>query len=262
MKREAFSCTRDGLTIRGTAFLPEGTRLPIAVVSHGFLADQTSMEEYAMHLAGFGCAAFAFDFNGGGQNSTSDGKSTDMSVLTEREDLKTVIAYARGLEITDSNRVLLMGASQGGFVSALTAAALQELISALILLCPAFCIPDDARRGRLMHTEYDPKRIPGVMDCGPMQIGRCYPEAVMGMDAYEEITAYQGPVLILHGTGDRLVNISYARMAEKRYQETRGEQSAPCRLVELEGADHCFTPEEGERIRKEAEAFLKTIRFI
>lgn len=31
-----FECQRDGLTIRGTHYRPEGENLPIAIVSHGF----------------------------------------------------------------------------------------------------------------------------------------------------------------------------------------------------------------------------------
>ncbi len=33
-----FHCVRGGLTIRGTCYRPEGDRLPIAIVSHGFMA--------------------------------------------------------------------------------------------------------------------------------------------------------------------------------------------------------------------------------
>ena len=70
----------------------------------------------------------------------SDGKTTDMSVLTEVSDLCTVIEYAKGLEYTDSTNILLMGCSQGGFVSALTAAKLRDEIRKLVLFYPAFCI--------------------------------------------------------------------------------------------------------------------------
>ena len=48
----------------------------------------------------------------------SDGKTTEMSVLTETKDLEAVIEYVRNLSYTDSEKILLMGCSQGGFVSA------------------------------------------------------------------------------------------------------------------------------------------------
>lgn len=39
----------------------------------------------------------------------SDGKTTEMSVLTETKDLKAVIEYVRNLSYTDSEKILLMG---------------------------------------------------------------------------------------------------------------------------------------------------------
>ena len=57
-----FSCQRDGLTIRGTEYRPKGENLPIAIVSHGFMANRNSVREYTQLLAGKGYAAYCFDF--------------------------------------------------------------------------------------------------------------------------------------------------------------------------------------------------------
>lgn len=38
-----------------------------------------------------------------------------MSVLTETKDLEAVIEYVKGLPYTNSNEIILMGCSQGGF---------------------------------------------------------------------------------------------------------------------------------------------------
>ena len=56
--------------------------------------------------------------------SNSDGKNSDMSVITEIRDLESVIEYTQNLEYTDEKEIVLMGCSQGGFVAALTAAKL------------------------------------------------------------------------------------------------------------------------------------------
>ena len=47
-----FECVRDGLTIRGTEYRPEGENLPVAIVSHGFMANQDTVRHYAKILAG------------------------------------------------------------------------------------------------------------------------------------------------------------------------------------------------------------------
>ena len=118
-----FSCKRDGLLIRGTEYRPAGDNLPAAIVSHGFMANQDTVRHYALHLAKQGYAAYCFDFNGGSvMGSRSEGRTTDMSVLTEVEDLEAVIDYVTQLPCVGGAGTLLMGCSQGGFVSALTAA--------------------------------------------------------------------------------------------------------------------------------------------
>lgn len=239
IQKSAFTCVRDGMVIRGKLYKPEGEKLPVAIVSHGFMANQQSVVKYCKQLAKLGYAAFCFDFNGGCIRGKSDGKTTDMTVLSEREDLKAVIAYAQSLAFTDSDRLVLMGCSQGGFVSALTAAQLKEQVSALILFYPALCIPDDARRGQMMFAKFDPQNIPEVIDCGPMKLGRAYPACVMEMDPFTEISAYQGPVLIVHGDADGIVDVSYAKKAGRAYKKRTG-QRAECHMKIIKGAGHGF----------------------
>ena len=118
-----FECKRDSLTIRGTEYRPAGENLPIAIVSHGFMATQGTVTQYVRALADIGYASYCFDFCGGCvANGKSDGKTTDMSVLTEVKDLEAVISYVQNLPYVNPADLLLMGCSQGGFVSALTAA--------------------------------------------------------------------------------------------------------------------------------------------
>ena len=215
-----FECKRDDLTIRGTEYRPEGENLPIAIVSHGFMAWQDTVRQYAKELARVGYCAYCFDFCGGSvmKKGKSDGATTDMSVLTEVQDLEAVIEYVQSLPYT-GNELLLMGCSQGGFVSALVAAKHPESVNKLVLFYPALCIPDDARAGKMMFARFDPKNIPERINCGPMKLGRCYVEDVLAMDPFAEISLYTGPVLIIHGTKDKIVDIEYAKKAQKAYSD-------------------------------------------
>ena len=220
VEREDFSCERDGLTIKGTVFLPKGkTNCPIAVISHGFMANQMFSQIHAQNLAKMGYAAFCFDFCGGTLVGSSDGDSTDMSVLTEAEDLKAVIEFAKEQSYTDENELVLLGCSQGGFVSAIVAAEMKEEVDALILLYPALCIPDDARSGEMMFAKFDPQNVPETFWCGPMKLGRRYVTDVIEMDPYEIIHQYTGKVLIIHGNQDKTVDISYALRAVETYSQ-------------------------------------------
>lgn len=231
-----FSCIKDGLTIRGHMFRPADiapeTKLPAVILSHGFLADETSNFIWAEYIASLGYAAFTFDFNGGGIKCTSDGKSEDMTVLTEKQDLIAVLEYVKGVSSVDADRMTLLGASQGGFVSAMVAAELKATIKGLILFYPALCIPDDARSGNMLFIHFDPAAIPAHIAEEPMKIGGVYAEVAQKLNSYEEIAGYEGKTLLIHGTADDVVNISYSRKAVPLYENLT--------YKEIEGAGHCF----------------------
>lgn len=245
-----FECKRENLTIRGTEYRPKGDNLPIAIVSHGFMATQGTVTQYVKALADIGYAAYCFDFCGGCvANGKSDGKTTDMSVLTEVKDLEAVISYTQSLPYTNADQVLLMGCSQGGFVSALTAAKLKSVVRKLILFFPALCIPDDARAGQMMFARFDPQNIPEKISCGPMKLGRCYPADVLSMDPFAEIKPYPGQVLIVHGTDDAIVRLEYAEKAKEAYLESIPEgmsKDERVRLEIIEKGAHGFSKEHDE----------------
>lgn len=243
--KSKFECKREAITLRGTHYRPQGDNLPVAIVCHGFMANQGSVRRYARALAGMGYAAFCFDFSGGCLfGGKSDGKTTDMSVLTEVADLQAVIAYARALPYTDSQSVLLMGCSQGGFVSALTAAKADSAVSKLILFYPALCIPDDARAGQMMFAKFDPQNVPAQFRCGLMKLGARYVTDVIDMKPSEEIKGYSGDVLIVHGSADPVVSIHYSNRAYKTYlKRSPSEDGCSPKTVfqTIEGGKHGFS---------------------
>lgn len=59
--RRPFICQRNNLTIRGTEYRPEGDCLPIAIVSHGFMAFQDTVRQYAIAMAEMGYVSYCFD---------------------------------------------------------------------------------------------------------------------------------------------------------------------------------------------------------
>ena len=262
-----FECQRDGLTIRGSEYRPkQGKDFPIAIVCHGFMANQETVRHYTKILAEMGCAAYCFDFNGGSvMKSRSDGKTTDMSVLTEMQDLEAVIEYVRSLPYVDSEKIFLMGCSQGGFVSAMVAAKNSYPIEKLCLFYPALCIPDDARAGKMMASKFDPENIPETFYCGPMKLGRCYAEDAKGIDPYEKIKDYNGEVLIVHGTKDKIVNINYAYRAAETYQSTKPENmdaEKRIRLHIIEDGAHGFSKKHDALAIQELKEFVIGHRYL
>lgn len=72
-----------------------------------------------------------------------------------------VIAYVKQ---QGHNRLFLLGHSQGGVVSAMTAGYYKDQIEALVLMAPAIALKDDAIRGECMGIQYDPYNVPDSVD--------------------------------------------------------------------------------------------------
>lgn len=236
MAKSSFSIEGKNGTIRGVCYHPdEQTPVPAIIISHEFGLCMASTARYARRLFGHGYAVFIYDFCGSGcpLGKSIGLPSTEMSVLTEADDLKDVLSYAAGLPYVDSQHVILGGCSQGGLVTALVAAEWEDRIEKIFLYYPALCIPDDARRGCIIGTNIDANHIPAQFTAmGYVKLGRKYVEDARGLDPWDQICRYSRPVLICHGTADGIAKISYARKAHELYPDNR--------LVEIDGAHHVF----------------------
>lgn len=259
MRKTEFSCTREGLTIRGTEYRCEKEegqqeRWPIAVICHGFGGNQYDLVFYAEAFAKMGYAAYCFDFCGGCVSGKSDGSSLDMTIETEAKDLKAVLDYVKSLPYTEEEHVLLAGGSQGGYVAGIVAAQRPSEIERLLLFYPALCIPDDARAGRLGGADYDVHQVPEEIDTFGVRISRKFHEGVVDKDPLAQICGYGGPVLLIHGSEDMLVNVRYAEEAAKAYKN--------CHLQILQGAGHGFSQQQREEVIVSVREFLRGHREI
>ena len=226
--------------------VPEGDGpFPLIILCHGFGESHIGNRDYADFFVSNGFAACSPDFCGGGIFSRSDGKMTDMSVLTEAEDLNALID--RFLEDPRFSCICLWGDSQGGFVSSYVAACRPKDIAALVLEYPAYVLVDSAKGQRRADGTF-----PETGWLLGMRIGRGYNEALADMDIYGHIASYRGPVLILHGDKDRLVPLSYSRRALEAFEHAE--------LIVMPGQSHGFTGEGRREAMKMELAFLEEIR--
>ena len=97
-------------------------RRPLIIFSHEIGCTHARGAKYARPLGEYGCHLLTFDFLGGGAHCRGGVPTTEMTVLTELRDLEAVLDAARAWDFADPERIYLMGASQGGFVSAACAA--------------------------------------------------------------------------------------------------------------------------------------------
>lgn len=204
-----------GKKVYGKMYLPgdEKDSYPTVILSHGFNSSSVLNEGYAESFAKNGYAAYIFDFCGGGPGTKSDGATTEMSVLTEYQNLSDVMDQVKALDYVDSNQLFLFGLSQGGFVSAYTAAQRPGDVKGLILFYPAFVLQEE------YFEKYDSvDAIPDEeFESMGVPLGAIYAKDARSFDIYEEIGKYKGDVLICHGDKDTLVPLSYSEKAIEVY---------------------------------------------
>lgn len=227
----------NGKDIYARAFVPdvEG-RVPLVIFSHGLGANVEHEEEVQKTLAKAGIAVFSFEFAGGSSSSApmSEGLTTEMSVLTEVQNLKDAIRIASGLEYADPQKIYLMGSSQGGLVTALTAEEVTN-IAGLFLFYPAFSLPDDIRSSFPKLDE-----VPETFNLLGTKIGKKYITDIYDMDPYANLEKLGVPVHIYHGEDDNIVPLTASKKALKTLPNAR--------LTTLEDTGHALTPEQQAQI--------------
>lgn len=245
-KTEQKQFHREGKKIIGELYIPENSQevFPLLIMSHGFGGNMDGLKNDAHTFVKQGYATFVFDFVGGGNNIKSDGAMTEMSVLTEARDLNVVIEELKNESFISSDHIFLLGQSQGGYVSTYVASTRND-IKGLLAFYPAYCIKDDALA---QYPNADDVPDPYMMDKMYTTLGKIYYTDVCSIDIYEVMENYLGPTLLLHGTNDNVVPVSYARRASETFID--------CQYIEIEGAGHGFSGASNERAISASISFL------
>ena len=235
--------------IYGVVYIPQdaGEKMPAVIFSHGFGGTHSVGTQYAEALAQKGYVVYCFDFCGGNPSSRSDGSTLEMSLFTEQADLEAVISMMQGLNYVDRDNLFLMGTSQGGAVSAVTGAAHPDEIRGMALLYPAFLLSEQAN-----EMYQSPEEIPDTSFFLWMNVGRAYFEPLIGYDIYEEIAAYEGDVLLIHGDADSIVPLSYSERALEVYPSAE--------LKVISGGGHGFSGENAREVIRLILEYFETHR--
>ena len=244
----------------GIAFkisLPEGfdaatDHCPMVVLMHGIFSskDYNPMPTLAKGLAKEGIASIRFDFDGHGK---SEGRMQDMTIEKELADARAVWEYVKSLPYVQG--IGLLGHSQGGVVSSMTAgrlAAEGKAPDGLVLIAPGSVIKEACQGGKFFNARFDPKDPPEFIRCwGFMKLGREYLLTTQQLDIYGTAAAFNGPVRILHGTRDGIVPM----WCSEKFKETYGDSSE---LVVVEGENHTITNKRKE-VTASVVSFFKSV---
>ena len=235
-------------SMTGRLYVPTAAApVPLVVCCHGLVGSIDDLDPVAQTLAGLGVAAFCFAFRNGGPQA---GDTTRMSVMTEVADLEEVLSAAcsaaDGWEAVDPQRIVFQGVSQGGAVSAITAARHPEEVAGLALWYPAFSITDD------LHLLFaSSEEVPETLTFEGHSLGRIYAEDMWDYDVYADMPRYPSPVLIVHGTADAVAPIGYSERAVQTFPDAQ--------LLTIEGAGHGLSGRAWDRAMGGTAAYLQRI---
>lgn len=205
-------------------------KCPLVILLHGYTGhmEEPHILEIAGEMNRRGFAVLRIELYGHGM---SGGSFREHTVLKWMSEMMTVIDYARSLDFVSS--LYLAGHSQGGFVTAMAGTMKQDVLRGILLLSPALMIPEDARRGVLLGTGFDPEHIPDVLEMdGDRLLSGNYVRAAQTIQAESVMKRYRKSVLILHGTEDETVPVQCAMDAAKLYERAE--------LALIEGDTHCY----------------------
>ncbi len=244
--RKTYVVEREGFQISGELYLPDDSkgRYPIVIMSHGFGGSREGCRPYAEILVQAGIGCYIFDFCGGGLSSKSDGKMTDMSVLTESADIEAILMDIRKAPFADRKNIFLMGESQGGVAATIAAGDVPGDIKGMVLLYPAYVLFDDAKR---KYPKED--MIEDSTTVFGLPVGRKYYEDAFSLNIDDYMIKFSGNVLILHGNIDEVVPISYSIAAKKKFPAAR--------VIQITDAGHGFYGKEVVKAGKEMVSFIE-----
>lgn len=195
-------------------YLPE-KNCPLIIYAHSLGMSHTSAYEYFEHFLKRGIGCLTFDFRGGGYSSKSNGKTKDMSLITEADDICKIINHVKTWNYINQEKIVLLGTSQGGAASVLASSKMKEDICGLILLYPALLIPDVAHEYKSIND------IPETQNFnGWIKVSKRYFTDVWNLNIFEIMHKFNKPVLIIHGTNDYIVDYNYSIRASENYSNS------------------------------------------
>ncbi len=247
--REIHTVEYGEITLYGELYQPEAEgKFPAVILSHGYNGHYTDFPAEMSRFAERGYVCYSFDYCGAQAGGKSAGRTgDDYTPFTMKEDLSAVIKHIKTLPNVDKTQIFLFGGSQGGFVTAITAAdnKIKDQVSAVALYFPAFNISED------WSAKYpDEASLPAedsAVDFWGYKINGKFIRSVYHYDPFEVIGDYEKDVCIVWGDQDPIVRRQFIDRAVEVYGD-RAE------LTVINGAGHGFG---GEALSTAVDTVLK-----
>lgn len=215
-------------------------KYPLLIICHGFVGSKVGVDRLFVKtsdaLMKDEMIVLRFDYSGCGESSGDYGKTGLQDIIDQT---RTVIDYGFNLKQVDRNEITLLGHSLGGATAALTAAN-ERRIKRLILW------------SAVAHPYKDIKRIVGTekvrllktassIDYLGYGLTKQFFDSLAGYEPLKAACDFSGDVLLIHGTDDEDITVSYVRDYEKVFMNRN---SGECLTSEIREANHTFSNSE------------------
>lgn len=232
MEEKEFFIDHDGIKLHAKMAYPTEMKekMPIVLLFHGLTGNMEEEHILAVRdaITESGFIALRVELYGHGK---SEGLFRNHNVSLWVNEIIYIVDYVRTLDAVSD--IYLCGHSQGGLSVILAAAMKREQVKGLIPLAPATNIVDDCKKGDLFGSIFSTDAVPDEITLwDEYTVTGNYARIGRTLHYEEAMKEYTGPVLIIHGTEDEAVPVSYAVSANKIYKN--------CTLVLIEGDNHCY----------------------
>lgn len=205
--------TRDGATIHGYLTVPRGKEsqpMPLVVMPHGGphgIRDWWEWDAWSQALASRGYAVLRVNYRGsGGYGAAHEEMGYRRWGTLMQDDLTDAVKWAVDTKVADAQRICIFGASYGGYAALMSATREPDLYRCAIAFAGVYDLVSQAEDS----------------DTSDSLMGRLYLERALGDEALmreqspvTHIAALKAPVLIAHGTADKRVPFSQAKILRK-----------------------------------------------
>lgn len=206
---------------------------PVFVFCHGFMSGKDSLKTSILSHLPINICLFRFDFSGVGE---SEGSLENTQMSSYLDDLKSAINQLENFDFVDREKIILVGASLGGFIASLFAAQ-DKRVKGLVLVSPVSDIREIGER-KLKGHNLEEWKSTGYMTFGEhdykIKLGYSFVDDLMQYNLYESAKNISCPVLIVHGDSDTEVPISHS---QKLFETLLCDK----KFVVLKGANHYYS---------------------
>jgi dipeptidyl aminopeptidase/acylaminoacyl peptidase len=234
--------SRDGLALNAFLTLPAGRArgdglgpLPMVLLPHGgaHSRDGDDFDAWTEFLANRGLAVLQVNFRGSsGYGHAFRSAGLKRWGLEMQDDLTDAVRWSVDQGVSDPKRICIVGASYGGYAALMGAVKTPELYRCAVSFAGVSDVLDLIDH----QSDYIGGRAAAERLIGKAWGDRERLKATSPALHAERIAA---PVLLLHGSADRVVPVEQSRVMAKALKRA----GKPHRYIEQEGGDHDLSRE-------------------